>query len=98
MTGGRTTIESAISVDGTKRWKLIRRQDGFFVYFEDTFVTEDLREFGGGMIEGWTPTHFSGLFDTAEAAKSDALGELPWPKSDVPAGIERPFPPQPPSR
>lgn len=41
-------------------------------------MTDDEREFGGGIYEYWTPTHFSGLFDTAAAAKADALGQLPW--------------------
>ncbi len=30
------------------------------------------------MLEYWSPTHFSGLFDTSEAAPRDALEQLPW--------------------
>jgi hypothetical protein len=71
-------LEAATSIDGTKRWELVRREDGFFVYSEDSFLSDDLREFGGGIEEYWSPTYFSGLFDTAEAAKVDALGTLPW--------------------
>jgi|1186.fasta_scaffold42725_4 hypothetical protein len=72
------TVEAGTSVDGTKRWKLIQRTDSFFVYSEDSFISEDLTEFGAGMQEYWTPTHFSGLFNKAEEAKADALGQLPW--------------------
>lgn len=86
MTTERETIEAATSADGTRRWVLVRRGDGFFVYSEDTFFSEDLREFGAGIQEYWSPTHFSGLFNTAEEAKVDALGQLPWLKKGDVAG------------
>jgi len=73
-------IEVATSADGQKRWELIRRCDGFFVYSEDSFASDDLREFGGDIIEYWSPTFFSGLFERAEEARADALGNLPWLK------------------
>jgi hypothetical protein len=78
-------IEAGVSIDGTKRWELIRRCDGFFVYSEDQFFSEDLREFGAGIEEYWSPTHFSGLFETAEEVRADALGQLPWLKQVKPA-------------
>jgi hypothetical protein len=78
-------IEAGVSVDGTKRWELVHRGDGFFVYSEDSFVLEDLREFGAGIEEYWSPTHFSGLFETAEEARADALGQLPWLKQVKPS-------------
>ncbi len=78
MSSEPRTIEEATSVDGLRRWKLMRREDGFFVYWEDSFISEDLTEFGAGIMEYWTPSHFSGLFLTAEEAKADALGQLPW--------------------
>jgi hypothetical protein len=71
-------IQDFTSADGKKRCAIVQRSDGFFLYSEETFVTDDEREFGGGIYEYWTPTHFSGLFDTAAAAKADALGQLPW--------------------
>ena len=80
MTLETAIVEAATSRDGTKRWKLVRRTDGFFDYSEDTFLSEDLREFGGGVEEYWSPTHFSGLFDSAKTAKADAIGQLPWLK------------------
>jgi hypothetical protein len=73
-------VEAATSADGTRRWELRQRADGFFVYSEDSFVSEDLSEFGAGIERYWTPTHFSGLFDTADEAKLDAVGQLPWLK------------------
>lgn len=77
-------IEASVSGDGTKRWELMCRGDGFFVYSEDSFFSEDLREFGADIEEYWSPTHFSGLFETAEEAKADALGQLPWLKQVKP--------------
>ena len=80
MSAKARSIEAAASADGKRRWRLIHREDGFFVYSEDSFIFEDLTAFGAGIQEYWTPTHFSGLFDTAEEAKADALGQLPWLK------------------
>ena len=74
------TIEEATSADRLRRWKLLHRDDGFFAYCEDSFISEDLTQFGAGIMEYWTPSHFSGLFVTAEEAKADALGQLPWLK------------------
>ena len=50
--GTDVIIEADVSADGTKRWELVRRGDGFFVYSEESFFSEDLRGFGGG-IEGY---------------------------------------------
>ena len=80
MSTKMTIVEAATSVDGMRRWRLVHRTDGFFVYSEDSFIAEDLTEFGAGIQEYWTPTHFSGLFDTAEEAKADALEQLLWLK------------------
>ncbi len=85
MTAEPMIVEAATSADRTKRWELVRREDEFFVYSEDTYSSEDLREFGSGIEEYWSPTHLSGLFDTAEAAKAYALGTLPWLKAINPA-------------
>jgi hypothetical protein len=73
-------IEARTSADGTRRWELVRRSDGFFVYSEDSLASDDLREFGGDIIEYWSPTFDSGLFERAEEARADALGNLPWLK------------------
>lgn len=69
------TLETAAGADGTKRCWFIRRPDGFFSYSEETLV--DLGEDGDGRPY-WEPTHVSGLFDTAEAAKVDATATLGW--------------------
>jgi hypothetical protein len=71
-------IQTAVSADGTKRWHLRQRSDGFLAYDEDTFFTEDLSEFDAGIMEYWSPTHFSGLFNDTVGARIDALGTLPW--------------------
>lgn len=73
-------LETAVSVDGKRRWHLLQRANGFAIYNEDTFYIEDLSEFDGGVLEYWSPTHFSGLFDTVAEARKDALGTLPWLK------------------
>ena|SRR5215472_1981447 len=71
-------MEAASSLDGKKRWAVVQRPDGFFVYSEETFLTEDETQFGGGIYDYWSPTHVSGLFDTLESAKADAMGQFPW--------------------
>lgn len=68
-------LEAAESVDGTKRWELVRRADGLFSYSEDNYV--DLGEDGGGIDGYWTRSHF-GLFDSAGAARHNAQKTLPW--------------------
>ena len=73
---GPVILEAAARSDGTKRWEFIKRPDGFFAYTEDTWV--DLREDGGGIDGYWQRTYSSGLFDTADVAKQDALETLPW--------------------
>jgi len=78
--GSWTIVETIVGAGGTKRFELVRRGDGFFAYSEDSFLSEDLREFGGGTEEYWSPTHFSGLFERADEAMSDALAKLPWLK------------------
>ena len=81
MSGQDAIVEALTSVDGQKRWELVRRADGFFVHSEESLFREDLSEFDAGWIEEyWTPTHSSGLFDTAEGAKADAVAQLPWLK------------------
>ena len=76
-------IEGFTSADGKKRCAIVQRSDGFFLYSEETFITEDECPFGGGIYEYGTPTHFSGLFDTAAAAMADAMGQLPWLREDM---------------
>jgi hypothetical protein len=77
-------VEAAASPDGLNRWRLLRRRDGLYVYNEDTFsketywTREDRSEFDAEVIEYWAPTHFSGLFDTLEVARTNAFSTLPW--------------------
>ena len=46
-------IEALTSADGKKRWEVVQRPDGFFVYSEEQFFTEDERQFGGGIYDYW---------------------------------------------
>ena len=75
MTSGEQTVESAQSMDAACRYVLRRRADGRFDYAEHQFV--DLRP--DGQIEGyWKPSFTSGLFETAQAARTDALHTISW--------------------
>ncbi len=84
MSNAPEIVESLVSLDGMNRWKLTRRPDGLYSYCEETFYRElhYAAEYGNKsnseFIEYWTPTRFSGLFDTVEAAQHDALDKLPW--------------------
>jgi hypothetical protein len=81
MNEGSVAIEVYASLDGQKRCEIRQRRDGLFVYVEETFFTEDEREFGGGIYDHWSPTHFSGLLGSLEDARADAIGQLPWLKT-----------------
>jgi hypothetical protein len=69
-------LQAAANAEGTKRWELVRRPDDLFTYSEDTYL--DLGEDGGGVEGYWTRTHHGGLFNTSEAAKTNALETLLW--------------------
>ena len=77
-------VDAAVSPDGLKRWKLLRRSDGLYRYEEFTFSTEtywtgeDCNEADAEVIEYWAPTQCSGLFDDPDTAREDAFGEIPW--------------------
>ena len=75
-------VETATSFDGWKRWHLSRRKDGFFTYEEESFFREDLGEFGG-LAEYWNVTYSSGLFDTEDAARREALVHIAWLKEAI---------------
>ena len=69
------TLETASSVDAACRWVLRQRPDGRFEYEEYRFV--DLRP--DGQVEGyWERSYASGLFDTAQAARANALDTISW--------------------
>jgi hypothetical protein len=68
-------LESAVSIDAACRWVLHRRADGRFDYAEYRYV--DLRP--DGDVDGyWTENYTSGLFETAQAARDDALKAISW--------------------
>ena len=69
------TIETASSMDATCRWVLRQRADGRFDYAEYRYV--DLRP--DGQVEGYCQRCYtSGLFDTVQAARNDALVTISW--------------------
>ena len=84
MSDHQDAIQSATGADGRKRWRLLRRHDGLYLYEEETFekeiywVDEDGGERDIAAMSYWAPTHVSGLFDTIDQARADALGSLPW--------------------
>ncbi len=69
------TLETASSADAARRWVLRHRVDGHFEHVEYSYV--DLSQ--DGQVEGyWKRSYTSGLFDTAEAARADALDTISW--------------------
>jgi hypothetical protein len=74
MTSAELNLETAASDNGACRWVLRRRSDGRFDYTEHQFV--DFRPDG---LEGyWTQSYTSGIFETAQAARDDALDAISW--------------------
>lgn len=88
-------FEALTSGDGKRRCELVQRPDGFFFYAEETFITLDEREFGGGIYDYWRPTFFSALFDTVEAAKADGVQQFPWLREASPSPLNVRFLPVP---
>jgi hypothetical protein len=64
-------IKCVLSADGKKRLLIYAAPGNLFSFEEHTYVTED------GYIF-WSPSHGSGLYDSAEAAERDARLELRW--------------------
>ena len=75
MTSAETILETAASIDAGSRWVLRQRPDGRFDYAEYSY--EELRP--DAHVEGfWKRSYTSGLFETAEAARDDALEVISW--------------------
>jgi hypothetical protein len=75
MIGDNEAIETAASIDAASRWVLRQRPDDRFEYAEYRYV--DLSP--DGQVEGyWKCSHKSGLFETAQAARADALDAISW--------------------
>jgi len=68
---GRKEIKRVMSEDGKRRMLVMAPYRNLFRFEEETHVTEDGYTF-------WSPTHVSGLYDSAEAAELAARMELPW--------------------
>jgi hypothetical protein len=93
MSDDPTVVESAECGEGIKHWRLLRRPCGFYLYEEMTFehevylLDEEGNE-GAVIADGyWTPTHVSGLFDSSDAARQDAVATLLWLRAALPTGM-----------
>ena len=84
MSDDPTVLETAEDGNGLKRWRLLLRPHGFFLFEEETLQDEiyhvDVDGKEGAIVADayWMPTHVSGLFDSKAAAREDALATLPW--------------------
>jgi hypothetical protein len=68
-------VETASSTDASCRWYLRQRKDGLFSYQEYRYSKAG----PDWDVEGyWGLSYTSGLFDTAQAARADALDALSW--------------------
>ncbi|MET3710076.1 hypothetical protein ABIC65_000756 [Sphingomonas trueperi] len=92
MSDDQQAVEATDSYDGLKQWRLLRRPHGLYFYEEKTlekevYLIEEDGSAGAVVVEAyWSPTHVSGLFDTRDAARTDALATLPWLRK----ALERP--------
>lgn len=77
-------MQTAEGGNGFKRWRLVLRPNGLFLYEEMTLQDEiyhvDKNGTHGAIVAEayWMPTHVSGLFDSSAAARDDAIATLPW--------------------
>ena len=62
--------------DGNRRIEFFERDDGLFQFEEQTFDR-------GEGYECWLPSHCSGLYESLEIARADAVRELPWMRAGV---------------
>jgi len=63
-------VRRVMSPDGLQRMN-VESSGALFRFTEDSYFTEDGYSF-------WTPTHFSGLYSSADDAEKAAHQELPW--------------------
>jgi hypothetical protein len=64
-----------VAENATKRLTLLGETNGMWRYVEDSHHEGD--EYTGPYF---APTHFSGLYESADAAERDARATLPWLK------------------
>lgn len=92
MSDNQIVIETAKGGDGSKQWTLLRRPHGFYLFEEMTlqdaiYLLDDDGNEGAVVAEAyWMPTHVSGLFESKEAAREDALTTLPWLRDAIANG------------
>ena len=71
-----TVVKRVRSPDGKSEFEFCLRTDGHFQYFGHSEITEDGYTF-------WTPTAFSGLFDSLESAERDAAADASWLREEL---------------
>jgi len=64
-------VKRVRGTDGKHELEIYRREDGFFGYFGHSELTDDGHAY-------WTPTEFSGIYDSLEAAQRAALADMVW--------------------
>jgi hypothetical protein len=69
-------IKRVLSGDSKRRMVIRAAPGNLFCFEEDIYVTRDGYTF-------WSPTHGSGLYDSAQAAERDARLELPWLRDQI---------------
>jgi hypothetical protein len=75
---GLVAVQEFLSEDGSYRFAIYRRPDGFFGYAREQLITEDGHTY-------WEPRGESGIHPTAEAAERDARAETPGFGTEKPA-------------
>lgn len=73
----REVIQYILAPDGRTRVSICQRSDGRYEYSHDKFYVDDVSEYGHH-VEYWSPGQPSGIFDSFETAKREALVEFPW--------------------
>jgi hypothetical protein len=69
--GDDVEFKSFHDAEGKRRVSVMARKDGLFRFVEEGFFEEMGYTY-------WTPTHYSGLYETAEMAEREARAILPW--------------------
>jgi hypothetical protein len=70
-----TSIKEIRNPDDTKCVSIMARDDGYYRFVERSLVTQDGYTF-------WTPTYWSGIYETEVAAEGDARTVLPWMRAE----------------
>jgi hypothetical protein len=73
---GERAVKRMESRDGRQYLEIMARDDGFFRFVEHTETTDSGYTF-------WTPTHWSGIFESADHAESEARATIGWMRNQL---------------